>query len=214
MDLVANFINNLNDTSDDGKETRRKGVFFVGTFRSNEVKSVDDLIGKIDNLHLSKKIKSSARLTIHGLGADDIAIWLSTIFCLPTRYTNELAAIVASKSRENSFFIVQFLKSIIENRWLEFSVRHGRWVWNNEVIDMKLISDGVTELLAARFNQLPLSLAQAIKIVSLFGSQIDRSTVDLLDLCLQVTFNIQESLSLAIKEGFIERAGPIYQFTQ
>ena len=28
MDLVANFINNLNDTSDDGKETRRRGGVF------------------------------------------------------------------------------------------------------------------------------------------------------------------------------------------
>ena len=84
---------------------------------------------------------------------------------------------------------------------LGFSVQSRRWVWDHDIIDMLMISDGVAELLTTRFNQLPDHLMQTLKITACLGIQADGSTIDVLNSEQQVPFNMQDALKLAIKEG-------------
>ncbi|KAL7535547.1 hypothetical protein ACHAXR_009149 [Thalassiosira sp. AJA248-18] len=203
-------IGNQADTTNIGKERCREGLLFVGTFRSNEVEENDFIIKTINSV---EKHANVTKLTTGELGKDDIARLLSAKLCLPPRYTNRLASLVLSKTRGNPFFITQFLKSITENRMLEFSVGRRRWMWDCEVIDMLMISDEVAELLTTRFNKMAFPLCQTMKIVSCLGYQASSSTIDLLNLGHQVPFNMQDALHTAINEGFMEKAGPLFQFT-
>jgi len=195
------------------KEACHHGVMVVGTFRSNEVGENEGIIKTIASIEQSKSARVT-RLVIGELAQDDIGKLISRKLCLPMRYTRDLARLIFSKTRGNPFFVKQFLKSIIENRMLEFSVNSRRWTWTCDVIDKQMISDGVAQLMTTRFIQLPHHLMQTVTIVSCFGSQVDNSTIDLLNIGHQLLpFNMQDALELAIKEGILEKADTIYQFT-
>ena len=188
------------------------GLLLVGTFRSNEVNRNDGIIKNITEVEHSKKVKVSW-LDIGELAQADITKLLSASLCLPFRYTRRLAALVLLKTRGNPFFIVQFLKSIVKNGMLEYSVQSRRWIWDLDVIDMQMISEGVAELLTTRFDQLPDFVLRALKIASCLGSQVNRSIIDLVNSAQGIPFSMQDALKMAMGEGLVEKAGPIYQFT-
>ncbi|KAL7532255.1 hypothetical protein ACHAXR_009447, partial [Thalassiosira sp. AJA248-18] len=203
-DFLVNYIQ--------GEEACRQGFLVAGTFRSNEVKEGDGLLENINFIKHSGKANVTM-VDVGELGEKDVNQLISTKLGLPTRYTLELARLVRHKSRGNPFFVDQFLISIIHNNMLQFSVRFRRWKWDCETIDFQMISDGVAKLLTSTFNLLPVPLMETLKVVSCFGNQIDNTTIELINSGHQVLpFDMQNELPLAVKEGILEKAGPLYAF--
>ncbi|KAL7529436.1 hypothetical protein ACHAXR_005476, partial [Thalassiosira sp. AJA248-18] len=206
---IADFLVNCTH----GEETGRQGVLLAGTFRSNEVQEGDDLIGKINFIKNSGKVNVTM-LAVGELEEKDVNQLISTKLGLPIRYTLELARLVHHKTRGNPFFVIQFLKSITHNKMLEFSVKSRRWIWDCDTIDLQMISDDVAGLLTSTFNRLPITLMKTLKIISCFGNQIDDSTIDAINSGHQVLpFDMQNELQQAVKEGMLEKAGPIFRFS-
>lgn len=116
---------------------RPKGVLTVGTYRCNEVRENEGIMITINAIEQSKSVKLT-KLPLGDLTHDDICKLISTKLCLPRRYTHELAGLVLSKTRGNPFFVTEFLKSIIQNRLLEYSVGSCRWEWDYDLIDMQV----------------------------------------------------------------------------
>ncbi|KAL7531483.1 hypothetical protein ACHAXR_004068, partial [Thalassiosira sp. AJA248-18] len=207
---IADFL--VNDFTPGG-ETGRQGLLIAGTFRSNEVKEGGDLIEKINFLKHSRKINVTM-LDVDELAETDIAQLISAKLGLPIRYTSELARLVHHKTRGNPLFVRQFLKAIMHNNMLEFSVRSRRWKWDCVTVDLQMISDGVAELLTSTFNLLPVPLMKTLKVVSCFGNQFEESTINAMNIGQHVLpFDMQNELLLAVKEGILEKAGPIYAFS-
>ncbi|KAL7534116.1 hypothetical protein ACHAXR_005644, partial [Thalassiosira sp. AJA248-18] len=187
-----------------GEETGRQGLLIAGTFRSNEVKEGDDLIEKINWILEHSRTTNVTMLAIDELAEKDIAQLISAKLGLPIRYTSELARIVHQKTRGNPLFVRQFLKSIIQNNMLTFSVRSRQWTWDCGAVDLLMIADGVADLLTSTFNLLPIPLMETLKVVSCFGNQIDDSTIDVMNFEKQVLpFDMQNELPLAVKEGIL-----------
>ncbi|KAL7526338.1 hypothetical protein ACHAXR_003613 [Thalassiosira sp. AJA248-18] len=192
--LVNDFIH--------GEDECRQGLLIAGTFRSNEVKEGADLIEKINFLKHSRKTNVTM-LDVGELAEKDIAQLISTKLGLPTRYTSELARLVHSKTRGNPLFVDQFLKSIMQNNMLQFSVRSRRWTWDYVTVDLQMISDGVAELLTSTFNLLPDPSMKTLKVASCFGNQIEESTIDVMNSGQQVLpFDMQNELQLICRMSF------------
>eukprot|EP00581_Thalassiosira_minuscula_P014649 CAMPEP_0183717158 /NCGR_PEP_ID=MMETSP0737-20130205/10846_1 /TAXON_ID=385413 /ORGANISM="Thalassiosira miniscula, Strain CCMP1093" /LENGTH=1487 /DNA_ID=CAMNT_0025946545 /DNA_START=29 /DNA_END=4489 /DNA_ORIENTATION=+ len=195
------------------ERTRYHGLMFVGTFRSNEVGDNGGIMETLKSMERNESVKVT-KLAVGGLAQNDCSKLLAAALCLPKRHTQQLAVLVHSKTRGNPFFVVQFLRSTIKNDMVSFSVASRRWTWECDILDMQMISDGVAELLTTTFSQLPSSMMKALEIVSCLGYQIDESTIDLLNIGQKLLpFNMRNELELALKEGIMEKAGPIYQFT-
>lgn len=211
---VADFVVNYVHYSSGGADRLgRRGLLIAGTYRSNEVKEGDDLVKSIDIMKKSGRVNVTM-LTPGKLSDVDLAKMVSAKLCLPWRHTRGLATLVHAKTRGNPFFVVQFLRSIVQNKMLSFSVKRRRWVWDCDTIELQTVSEGVAELLAASFSQLSPTLMLTLKVVSCLGSQVEESTIDALDSSNEVlSFNMQSQLPLAVHEGILEKAGPIYQFT-
>ncbi|KAL7523552.1 hypothetical protein ACHAXR_000231, partial [Thalassiosira sp. AJA248-18] len=188
--LVNDFIH--------GEEAVRQGLLVAGTFRSNEVKEGGDLLEKINFLKHSRETNVTM-LAVDELAEEDIAQLISAKLGLPIRYTSELARLVHQKTRGNPLFVRQFLKSIIHNNMLKFSVSSRRWTWDCVTVDLHMISDGVAELLTSTFSFLPDPLMETLKVVSCFGHQIEASTIDAMNSGQQVLpFDMQNELPLAV----------------
>ena len=108
-----------------------------------------------------------------------------------TRAVILLARVVHGKTRGSPFFAIQFLRSIIQNKLLSFLVKSQRWAWDVDVVDLQMISDGVAEILATTFDRLPPALMRTLEVMSCLGSQMEYSTIDVLDSNGVFPFNIQ-----------------------
>ncbi|KAL7543135.1 hypothetical protein ACHAXR_012438 [Thalassiosira sp. AJA248-18] len=213
MDFLAEYVVSRQDASEVPRGACRQGILIAGTYRSNAVNKSDDFIESIGFLKDPER-DNVTMLAVGELAQVDINLLISTRLCLPLRYTRELAGLVAIKTRGNPFFVIQFLRCIVQNKMVWFSAKSHRWIWDNDTVDMQMISDGVAELLTTTFSQLPFTLMQTMKIVSCLGSQVEESTIDALNARNEVlSFDMHEELPSAVKEGIMEKAGPVYQFT-
>ena len=215
LDGLKDFILNHNDASDvrNTRDRCHPGLLIVGAYRSNEMEGKGALFTNLECIGNSDNASVST-VAIGELSEDAINELISQKLCLPARYTKNLASLVLSKTRGNPFFVRQFLKTIVQNGMLKFSVQHHRWMWDCDVIDMLMISDDVAGLLIASFNQLPSALLQAAMIASCFGSQVEEFTMAVLNSDPPfLHFDLVNALQLAVQAGIMEKAGPVYQFT-
>ena len=189
----------------------RRGLLVVGTFRSNEVDR--EFATKISSLVKARETNATL-ITIDDFSKDGATELVSLKLCMPRRYTRELAELVHDKTKGNIFFVLEFLRSVIRNKMLQYSVKYRQWTWDRDVVDMQMISDDVAQLLVTKFDQLPSNLQKILRVLSCLGYQVEESTIDALDAGNDVlSFSMKDTLPVAIKEGILESAGPIYQFT-
>ena len=191
-------------------ENESRGIMLLGNFRDDEVSDDSFLMNKIKLLEQSQGNVNVARLSIGELQEKEVNEMLSFKLCLPMRHTRELAQLVYQKTRGHPLFIVAFVQSIIQGNLLTYSVKDHRWVWDDTSIDLQMITESVAEFLTEKLKQLPSDVIKTLNVVSCFG-QVTLSTVRLLDLGQFVT-NMMESLEVAMEEGIIERAGPVFAF--
>ncbi|KAL7531012.1 hypothetical protein ACHAXR_007019, partial [Thalassiosira sp. AJA248-18] len=188
-----------------------RGMLLLGSFRGDEVPEDGFLMDKIKLLEKTQGNINATRLFIGELTEQDIHEMLSFKFCLPMRHTRELAQLVYLKTRGHPLFCVAFLRSMIRGDLISFSVKARRWIWDDTAIDLQMISEGVADFLTKKLKQLPNDVVETLKVASCFG-QVNVSTIQLLD-SGQFVPNMLGALDLAVKEGIVEKAGPIFAFT-
>ena len=206
LEYICEFVSyhGLDTRTSEGTDRHNQGMLILGSFRNNEFNS--KALEDFENLGEG----ATTKVPIGDLTKEQLTNLISRKLCLPTRYTQDLAALVQSKTRGNAFWCIQFLKSLVQNHMLEYSVKNRRWSWDLEVIEQQMISEGVAELLIARFHQLPDGLLKTLEVLASLGSQVNRSTSDILNTAQTIVFDMHDELDLAINEGFLEKVGPIY----
>ncbi len=210
LEMVEAFTSSLSTTVMSNVQCSG-GLLMLGSYRDNEVDPDGFLKKLIPRMSQAKGNLRVAELPVKELLESDINSMLSSKLCLPMRYTRHLAKLVHKKTRGNPYHIEEFLVSVISNNMLRFSVKERRWTWDDEVIDLQMISEGVAELLARKLRQLPKDILQTLKICSCLGSQVNRSTIRRLD-SGNLPFSLLESLDAAVNEGLMEKAFHLYRF--
>lgn len=214
LDIIGDFVQTVQQGtafSADGQSFRR-GLLYVGNFRDNEVNEDGCVMNQIECMEKSMENINVSKIMIGELSEGDVNDMLSFKLCIPTRRTRELAQLVYQKTRGNPMFTIEFLRSIVQKNALFFSVRDRKWIWDETSIDMQVISEGVVELLIEKLKQLPSNVTQTLMVISCCGFQINHSVIQLMDLG-QFTSDMMGALDRAMKEGIIDRAGPIYAFS-
>lgn len=204
MDIIVQSVRSISELP---KEGHAGGILLLGSFRDNEVPEEGFLMNNIKLLQQNANVN---KLSIGELLLQDVDDMLTFKFCLPKRYIRDLAQLVYQKTRGNPIFVTEFLRSIIQKKLMAFSVKSHRWTWDDTAIDLQMISGGVVGLLTKKLKQLPSDVIEALKVISCLG-QANISTIELLDLGEFVP-NMFEALESAIKEGIVERAGPVFAF--
>lgn len=203
VDIIGDFIQSSGYATPD-ESVQCGGLFYLGNFRDNEVDE-DGFLMKHINC-----ITQALNISVGELAPCDINKMISFNFCLPSRHTRELAELVYLKTRGHPLFTNEFLKSIVQKKIVLFSVKARRWVWDDVALDMQQISEGVVELLMEKLKQLPKDVVEALKVASCFGYQINISTIQRLR---NLRPNMLVALEAAVKEGIVEKAGPLFAFS-
>lgn len=181
-------------------------VFVVGSYRSNEVETHSHplrlFIDKLEECHVQL-----TKVHLEGLERVEVSTLVSDALGLFPRLSQSLSEIVLRKTKGNPFYVLEFLKSLVEQNLLQYSLRERRWVWDAEKIGSEQISESVSELLAQKISSLPKERQAALKIASCFGTSISSALVSSMSEAADYFFFGRE-LACAYSEGFMERDVP------
>ena len=181
-------------------------VLFVGCYRSNEDVHVDTgpLSACIKKMNDSDTIMLT-KIRLDGLSSNDVNILVSEALFYPRRLTRSLADLIHQKSAGNPFFVREFLNNLATENLLKYSLSRHTWDWDENVIEMKAVSNGVADLLTSRLERLPAGVLSVLQVMSCFSGKVS------LEIFLHVgdvcdSSNVTTALECARKELLVKKS--------
>lgn len=147
----------------------------IGAYRSNEVSPTHPAITTIRNIE--QEGIHVETLTLDNLLASDVHSFISDALNASFEKTAPLSELVYNKTQGNAFFVNRFLKSIYEEKLLQFNHDTGRWEWDVKKIQEKNITDNVVALMSNKIQQLAMPVQEAMKAGACMGSGFDYETL-------------------------------------
>jgi predicted ATPase len=131
---------------------------------------------------------------------------ISDALCVFPRISEPFSDIIYQKTKGNPFFVLAFLKSLVDRGLLEYSVSTRRWVWDEDDISSMDVTGNVLYLLSPKMSGLSTRIQSALKVAACFGIKIKQSVVAALGLDPEHS-DISDRLEHAVKEGFMVKIG-------
>eukprot|EP00577_Skeletonema_sp_RCC1716_P013094 CAMPEP_0113417664 /NCGR_PEP_ID=MMETSP0013_2-20120614/25773_1 /TAXON_ID=2843 ORGANISM="Skeletonema costatum, Strain 1716" /NCGR_SAMPLE_ID=MMETSP0013_2 /ASSEMBLY_ACC=CAM_ASM_000158 /LENGTH=416 /DNA_ID=CAMNT_0000304807 /DNA_START=1 /DNA_END=1248 /DNA_ORIENTATION=+ /assembly_acc=CAM_ASM_000158 len=156
-------------------DTMGSCMFFVGTYRDNEVQIDHDIFDLMERLEISNVQTTTVYLT--GLDQADLNTMISDALCLYPRICKSYSDILFQKTKGNPFFMLEFMQSLKSRDLLQYNSHQKRWVWNEDIIRAEDITDNVLHLLSSKMNGLSDDVQTLLKVMACFGSNTNESVI-------------------------------------
>ncbi|MCW6035101.1 AAA family ATPase [Spirulina subsalsa FACHB-351] len=186
-----------------------QALFIIGTYRDNEISPLHPLSlmrEEIDHLGYSLPeitLQPLDFLSIGQLVADTLN--LSIFEVMP------LAELLGQKTNGNPFFLVQFLKTLYDQKYIVFDHKARCWIWDLVQLQSLQITDNVVELLATRIQQLHPITQEFLQQAACIGNCFEADLLAVLS--KQSALNIQNALQEALEMGLIFPVGEQSYYT-
>ncbi|KAK1746792.1 putative AAA ATPase [Skeletonema marinoi] len=175
-------------------------MFFVGTYRDNEVQVDHDIFNLMRELEMSHV--HTTKLSLAGLDQSDLNTMISDALCLYPRICKSLTEIVFQKTKGNPFFVLEFMQSLQSRGLLRYNSLQKRWVWNEDVMRAEDITENVLHLLSSKMNGLSDNVQTLLRVMACFGSSTTLSMIDYLGESAEYA-GVRNGLEGALSDGFI-----------
>lgn len=120
---------------------------------------------------------SRTHTTPESLNVDSLNLMISDALCMVPRLTRPLTRIVADKTSGSPFFATEFLETLVNRSLLHHSESESRWLWDEERITSSNITDNVLFLLQVKIGRLHVTIKEALKTASCFGTRVHTSAI-------------------------------------
>lgn len=177
-------------------------MFFVGTFRDNEVQADHDIFNLIERLEISNVRTTKVHLT--GLNQQDLNTMISDALCLYPRICKPLTDIIFQKTKGNPFFMLEFVQSLKSRGLLRYNFHQKRWVWNEGMIRGENITDNVLHLLSSKMKSLPRNVQTLLIVMACLGSSTNESVIVRLNESEHYA-GVRNGVAEALSDGFIRK---------
>lgn len=191
LDLLAFFLNRLT------------WFFVIGAYRDNEISSFHPLINLIENL--KKQELPISTITLDPLSKENIENLIQDT--LGRKDVSELASLIFKKTLGNSFFVIQFFKTLYEKNLITFSHMQQRWVFDYPSIEKAQITDNVIDLMIAKIKSFTSEAQKNLALAACIGTAFDLKTLSIVtqkessDIIFLLSEPIQEELIISFDEG-------------
>jgi predicted ATPase len=179
-------------------------MFFVGTYRNNEVQVDHDIFDLMERLEISNV--RTTKVSLYGLDQKDLNTMISDALCLYPRICKSLSGVVFQKTKGSPFFVLEFMQSLKTRGLLQYNFHQKRWVWNEDMIRAEEITDNVLHLLSSKMNGLSDDVQTLMKVMACFGTSTNESVIGYLSESLEYA-GFRDWLDRAIGDGYIEKDG-------
>jgi len=184
-------------------------LMLIGAFRDNEVDAAHPFMRKLDAIR-----QAGARVReIHlaSLARNDLGQLIADSLRSDPDVVAPLVDLVHKKTAGNPFFLVQFLREIVEAGLLRLDHEAGCWSWDLDRIDARGYTENVVDLMIGKLNRLPAQTRNALRQLACLGN---RAEITMLANVLGTPeAQVHAMLWPAAHQGLVERLEGSYKFT-
>src|SRR5262245_43395355 len=181
-------------------------LFLIGAYRDNEVDAGHPLARTLNTLE-----SAGARLYHTSLGPlelPDLTHFIRDTLQGELSASEPLARLIIEKTGGNPFFVIQFLKTLKEEGFLEFQQKDGRWTCHMEAVRRAGMTDNVIDLMTQKIRRLSKESQHALNLAACIGNMFDLDTLAIVS--QQPVKTAAENLRAALEEGLVLPATPPY----
>ena len=88
-----------------------------------------------------------------------------------------LAETIHRKTEGNPFFILMFLRSLYDEKLLQFNFGVMKWTWDEDAVNSKLVTVNVASVLVNKMNRLQEETQRILMVASCLGATFRLSAV-------------------------------------
>jgi predicted ATPase len=145
-------------------------LMLIGAYRDNEVDSSHPLMRKLEAVR-------SAGATVHEIRLTPLDKECLTQFVVDALHTEPkraatLAQLVHGKTAGNPFFVIQFLRVLVEENLLVFAHDTAQWSFDLDRIHAKSYTDNVVDLMVGKLTRLPAETKKAVQQLAWVGAMV------------------------------------------
>ncbi|MFW9260114.1 AAA family ATPase [Nostoc sp. CALU 546] len=189
-------------------EANQGYLLLIGAYRDNEVFPAHPLMVMLDKIHKTGVtvnrliLKPLNQLQLNQLVAD-------TLNCAES-VALSLSQLIYRKAQGNPFFATQLLKSLYQDKLIQFNFVEGCWQCDISQINQQTLADDVVEFMVFQLRRLPESTQQQLKLAACIGNQFDLKTLAIVS--KQSEVETADCLWKALQEGLILPQSEVYKF--
>jgi len=189
-------------------DAEKRYILLIGAYRDNEIEEEHSLKFFLEKIN--KSVHRIKHIQLSPLESWHINKILCSAFHSTPDITMPLAKICHQKTKGNPFFLIQFIYTLKDGKFLWFDRKLKRWVWNEEEISRQSVMDNVVYIAINRIKKLPAQTIEILKSVSCINNSFDHVTLSkITGYSLEETKN---NLSKAVEEGFLVYEAGEYNF--
>ncbi len=199
LDLIAMLVT----------DPETKSLLFLGAYRDNE--SNQDLEETLGDIAEAKVPVTEIHLgeldwaAVNDLVADTLH--------LSPHLTQSLSTNLHAKTRGNPLFVVQLLKSLYDDRLLQYSASSRRWEWDIDAIRAEGIADNAVDLMLAMMRSHSEEVQWVLRVAACLGSRFDERTIKLLYLSIgDDPGGVNVHLRALVDDGLLLPDGDSFKF--
>ncbi|MCP4135243.1 MAG: serine/threonine-protein kinase PknK [bacterium] len=185
-----------------------KQLCMIGAYRHNETPESHPLMLTLDEIKKNKGIVNT--IFLQALNRPDINQLLGDTLNRPAEETMPLAELLINKTGGNPFFILEFLKTLYKESFIDFSFENG-WSWDQAGVEAMQATENVMELMAEEITRFSENAQEALKLGACIGSNFDLATLT------AISGKPGEEMLLALnevlQEGMVTLIDNTYRFT-
>ncbi|MDZ8093530.1 MAG: AAA family ATPase [Nostoc sp. DedQUE05] len=189
-------------------EANQGYLLLIGAYRDNEVFPAHPLMVMLDEIRKTGvKVNSLALKPLNQLQLNQLVA--DTLNCAEN-VALSLSQLIYRKAEGNPFFATQILKSLHQDRLIQFNFAEGCWQCDISQINQQTLADNVVDFMVFQLRRLPESTQQQLKLAACIGNQFDLKTLVIVS--KQSEVETADCLWNALQEGLILPQSEIYKF--
>ena len=183
-------------------------LMLIGAYRDNEVDASHPLMRKLEAVR-------SAGATVHEiklapLDQEHVTRLVVDALHAERERAAPLAQLVHEKTAGNPFFVIQFLRVLVEENLLAFAHDKAQWSFDLDRIHAKGYADNVVDLMVGRLARLHEAARTAVQHLACLGISAEVGTLSLVS--GRTETEIHSVLEEAVRAELIERRENSYRF--
>ncbi len=118
-------------------------------------------------------------IKIGNLGVDNVIPLVAEALSMDD-YDNKvksLAEIIHKKTEGNPFFVLMFLRSLCDEKLLQYNFGALEWTWDDDAVNSKIVTENVASVLVNKMNRLREGTQRILMVASCLGATFRLSAV-------------------------------------
>jgi predicted ATPase/signal transduction histidine kinase/tRNA A-37 threonylcarbamoyl transferase component Bud32 len=186
-------------------------MLVIGAYRDNEVSPVHPLMLMVNRLQQTQGVAID-QIEVPPLKQEDVNQLVADALSCPQMRSQPISELVFQKTEGNPFFVTQFLKSLYEDRLLEYDGEQGYWQCDLTQVKSLAISENIVDFMATQLQRLPAPTQTVLTLAACIGHQFDLAT-----LAVVYQHSLGETsaqLWAALQAGVVNPVSELYKFFQ